>query len=65
LRLIAPLNSAAAIAEVLPRFLDEIRRDSWRRPPPAVVARYSRARQTELLAALLQRAAARKDQPAA
>lgn len=56
--MVAPLDSAPAIAAALPCFLEEIRRDTWRRPPPAVIAGYSRAAQTALFAARLQEAVA-------
>jgi glycosyltransferase involved in cell wall biosynthesis len=57
---VAPLDSPTAIEAALLRFLEEIRHDSWRRPPVGVVARYSRAAQSARLAQLLDKIAARR-----
>ena len=57
--LIAPLDSAAAIEVALPLFLQQIQDDSWRRPTPASLARYSRESQAGQFARLLDEVAGR------
>lgn len=51
--IVAHLDSQQDIETALLRFIDELATDSWRRPPPDIVAGFSRRSQTGELARLL------------
>ncbi len=55
---IVPLDSASEIEAALPRFLEEIRTNAWRRATSSTIATYSREAQAGRLAQLLDQSAA-------